>query len=163
MIVLVIGGRANGKLSYVKNEFRQLFDTGNVSAADGLVCSVADEFACSIADGLTCSVSDFDKLNIGNHFAGLVRRELASGRSFQDLYELFSEMLQKKAEEKGTWILISDEIGCGVVPVDALDREYREIAGRLLQRAAGLAVRVDRVFCGIGTVIKKTADSDGTV
>jgi len=141
MIVLVIGGRANGKLSYVENEFRQLFDTGNVSAADGL----------------TCSVSDFDKLNIGNHFAGLVRRELASGRSFQDLYELFSEMLKKKAEEKGAWILISDEIGCGVVPVDALDREYRELAGRLLQRAAGLAVRVDRVFCGIGTVIKENS------
>lgn len=144
MIFLVIGGRANGKLTYVKTEYRQFFENENISAADGL----------------TCSVSDFDKVKIGNHFAGLVRRELASGRSFQDVYDQLSEMIQKKAEESEVWILISDEIGCGVVPIDALDREYRELAGRLLQRAASLAIRVDRVFCGIGTVIKDHSQPD---
>ncbi len=47
-----------------------------------------------------------------------------------------------------------DEIGCGLVPVDAFEREYREAVGRIMTGLTKKAVRADRVICGIGYVIK---------
>ena len=51
-------------------------------------------------------------------------------------------------------VLISNELGYGVVPVDAFDRKYREAVGRICTRMAAAAKCVVRVTCGIGTVIK---------
>lgn len=51
-------------------------------------------------------------------------------------------------------IIISDEIGNGIVPNDALEREYRERAGRILIQLAANAEEVERVICGIGQRIK---------
>ena len=51
-------------------------------------------------------------------------------------------------------ILISDEIGNGIVPMDAFEREYREQTGRILIELAKEAEEVTRVICGIGQKIK---------
>ena len=51
-------------------------------------------------------------------------------------------------------ILISDEIGNGIVPMDAFEREYREQTGRILIELAKEAEEVIRVICGIGQKIK---------
>lgn len=51
-------------------------------------------------------------------------------------------------------IIISDEIGCGVVPVDKFDREWREAVGRISCYLAEKAETVIRVVCGIGNKIK---------
>ena len=51
-------------------------------------------------------------------------------------------------------IIISNEVGCGVVPVSAEEREYREAVGRIHCRLAEKADRVIRIICGIGNVIK---------
>ena len=51
-------------------------------------------------------------------------------------------------------IIISDEIGNGIVPIDALEREYRERTGRILIELAKQAESVERVICGIGQKIK---------
>lgn len=51
-------------------------------------------------------------------------------------------------------IIISDEIGYGVVPVDKFDREWREAVGRISCYLAEKAENVIRVVCGIGNKIK---------
>ena len=51
-------------------------------------------------------------------------------------------------------ILICDEIGNGIVPMDKTEREYRERLGRLLIELADRADRVERVICGIGQRLK---------
>ena len=51
-------------------------------------------------------------------------------------------------------VVIADEIGCGVVPVDRNDRAWREAAGRALCVLAQHADVVIRVICGIGVRIK---------
>lgn len=51
-------------------------------------------------------------------------------------------------------IIISDEVGNGIVPVDAQEREYRERLGRILIRLAAGAQEVERILCGIGQKIK---------
>jgi adenosyl cobinamide kinase/adenosyl cobinamide phosphate guanylyltransferase len=51
-------------------------------------------------------------------------------------------------------IIISDEIGNGIVPADAFEREYRERTGRILARLASRADEVVRILCGIEQRIK---------
>ena len=51
-------------------------------------------------------------------------------------------------------VIVADEIGCGVVPVDGNDRAWREAAGRALCVLAQRSETVTRVICGIGVRIK---------
>lgn len=51
-------------------------------------------------------------------------------------------------------VVICDEVGCGIVPVDAGERAWRERVGRLCCALARKADKVVRVQCGIGVVIK---------
>jgi len=41
------------------------------------------------------------------------------------------------------------------VPVDRMEREYREQTGRVCTRLAAYSEKVYRVMCGIGQVIKE--------
>ena len=86
-------------------------------------------------------------------------REL--GLSLSDIQDLLQRediaLIEEKLIEKNPEvILISDEVGYGVVPVDAFDREYREAVGRTCTRLASFSSRVTRVVCGVGTVIKES-------
>lgn len=51
-------------------------------------------------------------------------------------------------------VVICDEVGCGVAPLDRADREWREQVGRLCCRLAEQAEAVYRVSCGLGVRIK---------
>ena len=51
-------------------------------------------------------------------------------------------------------ILISREIGSGIVPMDPAERAWRERHGALVQRIAAQADRVVRIFCGLEEVLK---------
>ena len=54
----------------------------------------------------------------------------------------------------GVRIIVCDELGCGVVPMDAFERAWRERTGRIGCELAKQAEAVYRVTCGIGTRIK---------
>ena len=56
--------------------------------------------------------------------------------------------------ENNNIIIIMDEIGCGIVPVDREERLWREICGKCGCIIAEKADIVVRVTCGIGTTIK---------
>ena len=51
-------------------------------------------------------------------------------------------------------VIICDEVGCGVVPLDPAERALRERVGRLCVRLAERAEQVVRVSCGIAAVLK---------
>jgi adenosylcobinamide kinase/adenosylcobinamide-phosphate guanylyltransferase len=51
-------------------------------------------------------------------------------------------------------VIVSDELGYGLVPVDEFERRYREVNGRVNCYFAGRAEAVIRVVCGIGQRIK---------
>lgn len=51
-------------------------------------------------------------------------------------------------------VVIATEIGGGVVPMEAAQRETREKAGRLACLLAERADCVVRVYCGLGQVLK---------
>ena len=51
-------------------------------------------------------------------------------------------------------IVICDDISCGVVPIDPLERAWREQTGRLLTKLSGRASPVTRIFCGLPLELK---------
>ena len=53
-------------------------------------------------------------------------------------------------------IVICDEVGGGIVPVEKEERAYRECVGRVLCELAREADSVERVYCGIAQTIKHT-------
>lgn len=91
-------------------------------------------------------------------------KEAASPAVFRDLHLFIrSRMLDGKDPEPEIFeyikknpdcVIISDEIGNGIVPMDPFEREYRERCGRILIRIAKDAGEVVRVVCGIGQRIK---------
>lgn len=57
-------------------------------------------------------------------------------------------------EGKRDRIIVTDEIGYGIVPIEKQERLYREMTGRLCCILAKEAEEVWRVCCGIGQRIK---------
>lgn len=55
-------------------------------------------------------------------------------------------------------ILISNEVGCGIVPDNALARRYRDLAGGLNQQVAALADEAYWMAFGVPIDLKKQAD-----
>ncbi len=51
-------------------------------------------------------------------------------------------------------ILIFDDISCGVVPLEAELRQWRNVTGQLCQYLSKNAQRVSRVFCGLEQRLK---------
>lgn len=125
---LVIGGCAQGKLQHVLGKYQVKKD----AVWDGIIPDNA-------------AVKN-DTIVI-NHFHRWVRRRLMDGGCPEEEIQLFLKRCRD-------CIIISDEIGNGIVPVEAFEREYRERAGRILVRMAQEAEEVERVICGIGQKIK---------
>lgn len=121
---LVIGGYAQGKLEYVMKKY---------GAAPDMVW-----------DG---ELPGNAKMVVINHFHNWVKRSLSEGRHPEEEIRTFLERHQD-------CIIISDEIGNGIIPADVFEREYRERTGRILVELAEKAEEVERVICGIGQKIK---------
>ncbi|MEG8040633.1 bifunctional adenosylcobinamide kinase/adenosylcobinamide-phosphate guanylyltransferase [Sphingomonas sp. LR60] len=51
-------------------------------------------------------------------------------------------------------VLVSNEVGWGIVPDNALARRFRDVAGRVNQRIAAAADRVDLVVAGLPMSLK---------
>ena len=60
---------------------------------------------------------------------------------------LLPQLLEKE-------IVICNEMGCGLVPMDKQERAHRENVGRLCVALAKKAEEVHRVYSGIGSQIK---------
>lgn len=98
-------------------------------------------------DGADCPLTAIDTFEGMDHFHVFVRRWMEAGRGQ-------TELLEKFQAENTLRVIICDETGCGLVPVDAFERACREAVGRICTALAEKAERVDRVICGIGTRIK---------
>ena len=122
---LVTGGAFQGKYAWASAEYPGL----------------------SWTDGGSCSLDEIHTFQGMNRFHLFIRRWLEAGREKEELTDLI-------LERQGEIVLVWDEIGCGLVPIDASDREYREAVGRICTELAAEAVRADRVVCGIARRVK---------
>lgn len=72
----------------------------------------------------------------------------------RDLATECDRLLSVLAAPRGPWVLVSNEVGMGIVPDNALARRFRDEAGRLNQRIAAAADAVELVVAGIPMKVK---------
>ena len=125
---LVIGGYAQGKLRYVLQKYGLTED----AVWDGLLPDEREGRAGTI---------------VIDHFHQWVRRSLLDGGCPEESVQSFINRCEN-------CIIISDEVGNGIVPAEPFERQYRERTGRILTQLALRAEEVERVICGIGQKIK---------
>lgn len=125
---LVIGGTAQGKLEYVllKHDVQKNMVWHGVLPNDR-------ELNGNIV--------------IINHLHQWIKNCMVSGGCPEDEIMSFLDCNED-------CIIICDEIGNGIVPIDPFEREYRERTGRILVQLAMRAEEVERIICGIGQKIK---------
>ena len=123
---LIIGGAYQGKTQYAKEQF---------------FLSDKDIFVCD-KDGKI----DFSKKCISH----IERFSFWCVEHGIEPADCFFEQIQGSAE----LIVISDDISCGVVPIDKTERAWREANGRLLIRISKESEHVTRVFCAIPQRLK---------
>lgn len=125
---LVIGGYAQGKLNYVL----QKYDVEISGIWDGAIPENIKEQRGTV---------------VINHFQNWVKQRILEGGCPE---EEVTDFLEKYRN----CVIISDEVGNGIIPIKASEREYRERTGRILVELAKKAEEVERVICGIGQKIK---------
>lgn len=133
---LIIGGYAQGKSKYGKNRFsgHAFYDEENFSL-------------------LYREVPGTEILI--DHFHRILREKLEKGQTEEALLREVEDIREKYPN----CVFISDEIGSGIVPMNPLDRLWREVTGRILIQIAAESDEVIRMFCGIPQVIKKEIPS----
>lgn len=136
-MILIIGGQSQGK--------RLFAERLNHQRTAGLVC--AKNADIRIADGRGDDYQCAFDADMICHLELYIRRLMKSGEN----PDAFIEQLMN---QNGDAIVIADEIGYGIVPVDEFERNYRETDGRLCQKVAAASQSVYRVVCGIECKIK---------
>ncbi len=76
------------------------------------------------------------------------------GEFHQPVNELCDEFIKQMTKAKGVIIVVSNEVGMGIVPDNDLARVYRDVAGSLNQRIARIARKVVTVMAGLPLVLK---------
>lgn len=100
-----------------------------------------------VADGAVCSMEAIKSAGVLDHFHLLVRRWMQAGK-------IPADETEKILSDNPYIVIITDEIGSGIVPLDVKEREWREVHGRICCQLAGRADAVFRVIAGIGQKIK---------
>ncbi|GEP04120.1 bifunctional adenosylcobinamide kinase/adenosylcobinamide-phosphate guanylyltransferase [Methylobacterium oxalidis] len=80
-----------------------------------------------------------------------------------DLAEACEDLAAACAEAAGPLVLVSNEVGLGIVPDNAMARAFRDAAGRLHQRLAREADRVVFVVAGLPMVVKPATGQGGEI
>lgn len=151
---LYIGGFAQGKLEYVKNKKAE----EAISIDMVIDCAQPDyQKTLQSIDNKTKNenadvnnIADANGIIIINHLHLWVKDLLHKG---MEETVVQSTILAWVAAHPNT-IMICDELGNGIVPLEKMDRIWREQTGRLTVELAKRAERVERILCGLGQRLK---------
>lgn len=132
---LYIGGTSQGKLAYVLKKFPGALIVEGKNAED---------------EGQGKETDRTGSVVIWNRFHLSVRQWLMEGWEPGQIWERMERWLEATPRA----VIISDEIGNGIVPMEKEERRYREETGRLLCKLAERATLVERICCGLPLRIK---------
>lgn len=127
-MILIIGGAQQGKRTYV-------YETTGLSAS--------------------CATGDLEQMKREDHIRILYGLETVIRELLQAQKDPMTE-IDLLLKQKPNIIIICNEIGCGVVPMEQEDRIWRECVGRICCVLAKHATHVERIFCGIPMRLKGT-------
>ena len=168
-ITLILGGARSGKSSYALNLAKKYKKVAFIATCVGLdremreriklhkesrpahwktfeeprdlvrlIRELSDSFDCILIDCLTLLVSNL----------------VLSGDKQEEVLKKIKEIIFVLGKKKARIILVSNEVGLGLVPVNKLGRDFRDIAGRVNQLVADKSDKVFFTLSGIALKIK---------
>ena len=76
------------------------------------------------------------------------------GEDGKEIERYIEEFVSRLSDARGALVIVSNEVGMGIVPENGLSRRYRDAAGILNQRVAGAAAVVVAILAGQPLVLK---------
>lgn len=166
-LTLVLGGARSGKSRYAERLIEaQPSPWRYVATAQAW----DDEMAARIAEHRARRPAPWETVDAPRDLASAIREAPAGRPVLVDCLTLWltNAMLDEAADlaaevdsliaackaVPGPIVLVSNEVGFGIVPENALARRFRDEAGRLHQRLAAIADRVVLVVAGLPMTIK---------
>ena len=165
-LTLVLGGARSGKSRYAENLIAE-------AAAAATYCATAepgdDEMRARIAEHKDRRSDDWDTVDAPTDLAGAIEDAQEDYPVLVDCLTLWLNNLMFRkidvetaitnleaalAAREAPIVLVSNEVGLGIVPDNALARRFRDLQGRLNQDLATEAVRVVMMVAGLPVPVK---------
>ena len=124
-MILITGGAYQGKTSYIQSKCAEL----------------------QFVDGAECTWDELLYAECIMHYHKFIRRMMNTEKA----PEILTEIL---CDKNPNCIILLDEIGSGIIPMDQSEREWRESTGRCGCILAAHADTVIRLVCGIPYALK---------
>jgi adenosylcobinamide kinase/adenosylcobinamide-phosphate guanylyltransferase len=83
-----------------------------------------------------------------------VSARMLEGEAEEDTFGAFDSFIQEAGALATPFVLVSDEVGLGVVPESAAGRRFRDALGLVNQRAAAAAEEVHLCVAGLALRVK---------
>lgn len=94
-------------------------------------------------DGASCTLEELLEAQGVYRFQEFIRKHM-------EIEDLAEQLIQENPRS----VIVTDEIGYGLVPVEEKARNFREQTGRICTKLAAHCERVERIVCGISTRIR---------
>ena len=173
-VVLVLGGARSGKSAYAERRALSCSDAPYY-VATGRIWD--DEMSDRVAKHRLRRGEEWTTIEEPHDLVGALGRVDDEGAvALVDCLTLWITNLMMEAEDpaprigalldalaaaRGTVLLVSNEVGMGIVPENAMARRFRDLAGTLHQSIAAIADEVVLVVAGIPMTIKNDATPVG--
>jgi adenosylcobinamide kinase/adenosylcobinamide-phosphate guanylyltransferase len=163
---LILGGARSGKSRYAES-------VAMSSRPPWIYLATAesfdDEMTARIAEHKSCRSPDWQTIDAPLDLAGALTALPRSATILVDCLTLWlsnvmlagrdidAEIQRLEAvvlAHRGPLVLVSNEVGSGIVPENALARRFRDLQGLLNQRIAARADRVVLVVAGLPMIVK---------
>jgi adenosyl cobinamide kinase/adenosyl cobinamide phosphate guanylyltransferase len=169
-LILILGGARAGKSDFAQSLAREVGGVIFVATAEARDEDMAQRIAAhksarppswetmeepvDVAASLAPVLHDYDTVLL-DCLTLWVSNLLLGGRDVPSIIESTQELLDLYASGDCTWIVVSNEVGLGVVPATSSGRTYRDALGRVNQLVAASADRVYLVVAGLAMELKQ--------
>jgi len=163
-VTLVLGGARSGKSAYAERILGGGLYLATAEAKDAEMKARIERHRARRGSGWKTVEEPLDILRVLQDHAApegpvlvdcltlWLSNLMAAGRDWQAAAD---DLVANLPKLKGPVVLVSNEVGLGVVPANALARAFVDAAGITHQRIASIADRVVFMTAGIPTVLKE--------
>jgi adenosylcobinamide kinase / adenosylcobinamide-phosphate guanylyltransferase len=172
-VILIVGGVRSGKSRYALQLAANAQRVTFIATAEARDAEMAQRIArhqqerphhwetveapIALPETILASEGDFTLVDCLTLWASnLMERE---EQNCERIHPHVDRLIQALQSASATTVLVSNEVGSGIVPESEMGRSYRDVLGSINQRVAAVADEVLLMVAGCPLVIKQAAET----